>query len=233
MIKIEPIKEVQFAARLGFLSKALWMEFYGRGTHAWRMRCWRKLTKSGVFKKHRLVPDILLLNSRNRFVSNHVDSIARPPYANQIFHDEIVGRSFIIIRRTLTDWHVWLEADLKKTAPLRNKGKRISQQTKHPDLFLSGKEKRIAVEIELTTKSLGRYVQMLRSYRAMLVHAIVFVVRSNVARMAIKRAAIETRFPDLDIVLGFCPLEKWKLDPFSAEVEVRGEFKPFTQILRK
>lgn len=231
--KYEPIEEVKFAAKIGFLSKKIWEEFFARGNVRWQYRCWKRLVDSKIFIPHRIAKDVLVVNARHPFVGKVTDSYNRAPHVNQLFHDEIVGLTYLRIADRLKNWGVFVEAELKRREPLQNRGKKSSQVMKHPDvLATSPSGPRIAIEIELSRKSKTRYMNAFRAYRSKAVSLIIFVVRSSSTLAIIRRAAHEVRFPENEIPIGFCPLHEWEQNLFSAKIDVGRNSNPFLELIR-
>jgi len=228
-----PIAEITFAAKLGFLPKGLYKDFFVEGNKRWKRMKWHRLSTSAFFKRHRIDPNVLVLNAKHALVGQIAPSISRPPYVNQFYHDEIVGRSSLAIIRDLPNCRVAIEAELKKIRPLGNKGRKLSQQVKHPDLLINGTSgQKIAVEIELNSKSRARYMVALRAYRSDPVSRIVYVIRSAATKAAITAAAHQVRFPIGEIPIGFCSLYDWLENPLAANVFFGVKAVPFGSLLK-
>lgn len=216
--KYHPLEEMEFAARVGFLTRTLWREFFGSGTLRWQNMVWRRLKEDGFFRAHAGMPGLYLPNPQHPLLDLRAPYIAKPPILSQLVHDELVARSYLLLKRELPNSELKTEAYLKKEAPINNKGLRVEQSKKHPDLVLNLDGDLTAFEIELSQKSRARYRAILRGYRAGGFERIIYLIRSKGVMNAIESAAHEVSFPRSEIPLGFGSIADWRLNPLETAI---------------
>lgn len=219
-----PTKEIQFASRMGFLTRSLWDEHFARDSQASHYRNWRRMTERGFFKTHSGSRDesVLVLNPTNETVVKICgDAVAKPPYLAQLRHDEILGNGILKLLKSQTISSYTTEAELRMIEPHRLHPN--SCPPKLPDLLLRmGLLKEIAIELELTQKSRSRYRAQMTAYQHReSLAAIVFVVSGRAILEAILRAASDIRFPDIKMI-GFVTLADWESDTPSAKVSFQS-----------
>ena len=225
------LPEVEFAVRVGFLTKNIWKEFFASGGLRWQQKLWRELRVQEIFNSRSEWPDLYIPNLKHPMVKGAATYLAKPPVLNQITHDEFVARSYILLTRKFPDLEIKTEALLKRENPLCNKGRGVSDSEKHPDMVVvSGREK-TAIEIELNQKSKARYEAILRCYRRLGYARVLYVIRSDATRSAILGAANEVKFPLDKIPLGFASVANWRLDPSRTPIDFGHIKQVLTEIL--
>jgi hypothetical protein len=229
----EPIREIELAARTGFLSKKIWNEFFASGKIAWRNRTWKNLVARKYFLPHyaTLASDsVIRLNPKHPLVVKMLgDKLPQVPSIAVIEHDETVVETFLLLKNMNILKAAKFETELKRE-DLRNKRHFDStDKTKFPDLMIqlnsiqpSGQ---IAIEIELSRKEPKRYRQMMNSYMcAKDISKIIFVTDLDVVKNNIKTATRDTYFPEWEKPVGFAKLSDWRQNPAAALIEF-SEFK--------
>lgn len=218
------LPEVEFAVKVGFLTKALWKEFFAYGGIRWQQKLWRQFRVEEIFRSRSEWPDLYLPNFQHPMVKSIATYLAKPPVLNQIAHDELVARTFLLLTRQYPGLETKTEALLKRESPLYNRGRKIRDIEKHPDLVVTYRGDKIAIEIELNQKSKARYEAIFRSYRRAGYSRILYVIRSEATKLAIKKASKEVQFPTDVIPLGFGSIANWKIDPSRTPIDFgRGE----------
>jgi len=221
-----PIAEIQFAAKTGFLSKAIWEEFFASGSYSWRCKQWVSFLERGFFKPHPsvLAKHVIVLNRNNLKVVKLVGvDFASPPYISQLIHDETMARFLLVLKEKGLIQSFQTEMELKKADPGSNKARDASDRTKYPDAVIevSGNAGalKIAIELELTRKDPKRYKKCLDTYATRSkVHRVIFIARSNGVFATLKRAMVEVIYPDYERPIGFSELSGWMKDPGSAVI---------------
>ena len=97
----DPTKEIELAVRTGFISKAIWNEFFANGKLALRNRVWMNFVERGFFRNHYsiLAKDVLIPNPRHPLVLVLAgDAVAQAPAISVIEHDSIVIRTFFQLK---------------------------------------------------------------------------------------------------------------------------------------
>ena len=171
-MKYQPIREIEFMAKSGFITKELWEEFFFNGSRSWKFQLWKNLKDEKVLIEHRSKNgrDIWVLNRRHPLVIKTVgDAISTAPFVAQIAHDELVCRFALETMKQGLGIAYRLEPELKKMAPKTIRHYETSLREKYPDglIQLNDNDKtRVALELELTRKSPKRYRQMLEDRKS-------------------------------------------------------------------
>lgn len=229
--RYQPIEELAFACRVGFLTRNIWREFFAKGCQRWQNKLWARLRTDGFFRPHPAMPELYLPNPKNRTIDPGVPFVAGPPSLNQIRHDELVARTCLLIERQVPHLQVKTEAYLKKEVPLRNKGLRTVDSEKHPDLVIRNSGEETAIEIELTQKSRAKYRTILRSYRRTGFKKVIYIIRSASTMHAIDAAASEISFPRDQIQLGFGSMGDWRINPLVTKINFDHSVDPLWKAL--
>lgn len=229
--KYNPTEEMELAARIGFLTRSLWREFFGRGTIRWQNMVWQKLRDDGFFRPHPRMPHLYLPNPKHPLIDVRSPYFAKPPILSQLGHDELVARSYLLLERDLPGVVLKTEAFLKKEAPISNKGLNIEATEKHPDLVLELNGQKIAFEIELNQKSRSRYRAILRCYRRGGFTKVIYVIRGEGTMNAVESAANEVSFPRDQIQLGFGSIGDWRLNPMLTEIHFDKSSERLSDVL--
>lgn len=226
-----PREEMEFAARVGFLTRSLWREFFGKGTLRWQNMVWQRLRDDGFFRPHSGMPHLYLPNPKQSLVEVRVPHFAKPPVLSQLVHDELVARSYLLLKRELPNCELKTEAYLKKETPISNKGVRIEASEKHPDIVLAINGIKIAFEIELNQKSRARYRSILRCYRRSGFAKVIYLIRSEGTMNAVESAASEVSFPRDQIQLGFGSIGDWRANPIATEIHFEKSTERLSDVI--
>ena len=167
-----PKKEIQFAAKSGFLTRKIWDEFFNTYGQSWSSRRWNGFLSRKLFVRHRssLVKDCLVLNKKSPGIKEIVSGgMSSPPLALQIPHDEIVGRIVLkLLSNNLIEKKYYLEPELRRIYQGHGLTRR-RDRLKLPDALFDlkttdGKTLCIALEVELSKKSQSRYRKIIECY---------------------------------------------------------------------
>jgi hypothetical protein len=221
--KFNPEREIKFAVKVGFLTKSIWQKYFATDyQERWRQMIWKRFLEDGYFLRHEAFAEIYYPNPKHRDVIAAAPYIAKPPNMNQFVHDEIVATTYLMLLRKFNEPAIKTEALLKREVPVSNKGLRIAEAQKHPDLSIDLGNSKVAIEIELTQKSRSRYTTALRNYRQLDYANVIYVIRSSTTKNVIESAADGVSFPRNQIGLGFASLGQWKIDPVTAPIHFDG-----------
>lgn len=220
--------EVRLAVRCGFLTKAIWNEFFGCGKICWRNRIWKRLTESGVFLPHyaNRACDVIVPNAEHPLVIRvSGGEISHAPSIAQLNHDEIIVRSFLTLLRSQTIEKAKFEAELKKEDLRSRRNYNPENKIKYPDLVIEfggpARSKKIAVELELSRKEPKRYRQMMNTYMTSnQFSSVIFVTEIQTVKTSIKSAIEETFYPIWERPIGFVDLNDWSKNPSQAVISV-------------
>lgn len=235
-----PAAEIRFAAKAGFLSKAIWEEFFATGTGRWQRKQWRQFQERGYFVRYpySLRRSFLVLNRKNPLVKSLVgEAISAHPFVAQVEHDECVAKILLALMRDPKVLGYRLEAEMKREEWGEMRLRRGDEKTKYPDAVIevstpAGVQK-IGLEIETSRKDMKRYCQILSSYAARKdLSRVLFLARSKLIFESLKTAMRETYYPDEERPIGFCDLDGWLGNPFKAAIYVTWGITTLERIVR-
>lgn len=223
-----PIQEITFAAKTGFLSRRLWVDFFAKGSKSWRNKSWRALQAHGDFLPHPAsrADDVIVPNRKSHLVRRLVGgAVASPPYISQIDHDEICARIALILERRGLIHSYLTEADQKRLFFSSFRSYREASTVKFPDLLLELRSSRgnlqLAVELELSRKSPRRYCETFRALRdGPRRDLVLFLSRSDAIFDALSRAMKDVTFPTWERPVGFGQVEEWLANPARAAISL-------------
>jgi hypothetical protein len=237
MKRFEPIREIQFAAKSGFLTKDLWNEFFARGSLSWRYKVWNSFTEQKIFFPHyaKFASSTLILNRKHRLVQNIVgEELVSAPFVSQLDHDEQLARIVLGILKDGVATNYRLEPELKRLATGFSRHYESSQKDKYPDALLqlaNEKKTRVAIELELTKKDPKRYRQIMDAYSSYKrADTVVFIVRTDRISQAIKQAMRDSYYPDWERPIGFGRLDDWRQTPALAQISFKDEVKSLSEM---
>lgn len=225
MKRYEPIREIKFAAKSGFLTKDLWNEFFASGSVSWRNKLWASFTNEKIFFPHyaKIASRVLVLNRRNKLVQETVgEEVVSPPFVSQLDHDEKVAKIVLGLAKdgVLTNYR--LEPELKRLSSGLKRHYGSEQRDKYPDALIqlsNEKRTKLAIELELTKKDPKRYRNIMDTYSSFQsADLVVFVVRDDRISQTIKQAMRDSYYPDLERPVGFGRLEDWIANPSTAKI---------------
>lgn len=213
--RINPVNEIKFAARHGFLTKPLWCEFFFKGSVSWQNKRWNYFRSSGIFRGTSEHSELLLLSPTHPLVKELAPTVSRPPNLNQLEHDKTIARTDLLLRQHLTNAQTVVEAEAKRRDHGFGTANPLGETDKYPDLTLRWKHKYLAIEVETSTKSLTRYRHVFERYLGSEFDHIVYVVNSAEIQETIESAAKEVGLKEE--LLRFASLKDWITNPLRAE----------------
>lgn len=234
----EPLEEVRFAAKSGFLTKALWQRFFaGKLERSWASRRWNRLLNKSYFLKHpsSICVQVIVPNPGSRFVQSvYPGKLPRPPYVAHVGHDEVLYEGLLELLRLNVIRDFVTEAELKGAET--NGFLHGTEQPKLPDVIATTvSDRALAIEIELNQKSRKRYRELFSAYRLRKdVNAILFVISNRAVMTPILAAADEVMFPKREMPIGFMSIEGWRTNPADRAISFGDgatTLKKFTQYL--
>lgn len=222
--KIVPLREIHFAAKTGFLSKSLWLEFFTSRSRSRNSRVWHRLMQDGYFRPHgsKMLPDVLVLGSRSLSELGRRGILTvNKPHLGQFDHDEKAARIVLNLERGRLLDGFTTEAELKRKFWLKTS--REGGEAKFPDLTLElsspAKFRKVALEIEQSKKSFERYKKVMNSYAASKdIEAVVFISDQQSIFNSLSRAMKEVNYPSWERPVGFGEMEAWLKDPLTAPI---------------
>lgn len=221
-----PLQEILFAAKIGFLSKRLWLDFFTKRSISQNSRLWRSFVGDEYFKKHesKSLRDVLVLDKKARFLleARGLKAVASP-HMNQVDHDEKVARILIQLEREKGIESIATESELKQRFMHWMRTTREGRGVKFPDLALTlvgtSKFPRIALEVELSKKNFDRCKNMMLSYSSKKdVDAVIFIAEQQAIFDRLARAMKDTNYPTWERPVGFSYLKDWLAEPTKASI---------------
>ncbi|MGE3759088.1 MAG: hypothetical protein AB7H97_15100 [Pseudobdellovibrionaceae bacterium] len=226
--KLVPMREILFAAKMGFVSRPLWEEYFARWSRAQNARNWNKLTGDGFFRAHdsKMLRNVLVLAPKaiNELRNQGILAVTQP-HLGQFDHDTKVARIVLGLEKENVLKGFTTEGELKKKFMVWMKTTHEGKSAKFPDLTLEfrggGKFKTVAVEVEQSLKNFDRYKQVMTSYaNAKEIEAVVFVSDQQTIFNRIARAMKETNYPSWERPVGFGEMNEWLKNPVTALIHL-------------
>lgn len=227
MKRYEPIREIKFATKSGFLTKNLWIEFFASGSASisWRNKQWVSFVTEKIFfpHYHNRAVDVLVPNPRHPLVKAvGGDAVASPPFVSQLDHDERLARMVLNLLKDGVAINYRLEAELKRLSSGSQRHYESQQKEKLPDALIllpDEKQTRVAIELELTKKDPKRYRKIMSTYASFArADKVVFVVRDERISQTIRQAMRDAYYPHWTKPVGFGRLEDWIQNPSTARI---------------
>ena len=221
-----PMREVVFAAKMGFLSKALWLEFFATKSRAQNERNWKSFRDRGYFQNHRskMLPNVLVLAPKA------IDELQKigiapvnQPHLGQYDHDVKVSKIILGLENDKALERYSTEAELKKRFMVWMRTSNEGKTAKFPDVTIELKEpraiKKVAVEVEQSLKNFERYKQIMSNYaNAQTTEAVIFVSDQQRIFNRIARAMKAVSYPSWERPVGFGEMNEWLKNPTTAPI---------------
>lgn len=223
--KYDPVNEIRFATKAGFITKNIWIRYFANGSDGWKNKLWNSLLLRGHFLKHpsRRANDTLVLNPNDNLVRKLIGyEKSRAPFVSQIDHDEITARIILDLLKdaVITDYR--LEPELKRMTPEVHRQFDSKQKTKYPDGLIklqNEDQTRIAIELELTRKEPKRYRDIIEAYATFKnAELVIFILRDERLALTLKNAMRDKFYPKHVRPIGFGKLSEWQENPAKAPI---------------
>lgn len=228
--RLEPIREIRFAARHGFITKPLWREFFAEGVVGWQNKRWNYFRASGLFRGSKDHADLLLPNPGHPLVKETAALISKPPRLEQLAHDKVIARSDLQLRRRVRACTTVIEAEARRRESFETGSYSNYESKKFPDLVVSANRISVAVEIEMSAKAKARYVDLFEKYKKSRFDFLIYVV-SDIELVHLIRGVAKAKNFD-GSRLGFASLMNWCDDPVEAEIEILSKVRKFKDLLK-
>lgn len=236
--KYEPENEIKFAAKAGFITKNIWINYFANGSEGWKNKLWNSLLLRGYFLKHpsRRANDTLVLNPNDNLVRKLIGyEKSRAPFVSQLDHDETMARIILDLLNEdiITDYR--LEPELKRMTPEVHRQFELKKKTKYPDGLIKLKNEdqtRIAIELELTRKDPKRYRDIIEAYATFKnAELVIFILRDDRLALTLKNSMRDKFYPKHIRPIGFGKLCEWNENPAKAQI-IFDEHKTTLEELR-
>jgi hypothetical protein len=220
-------------AKSGFVTRAIWRDYFARGSNRWHRRQLQRLCECRLIEPHvnskaqgifvlSIFGKILLAREGLRF--------ALPPFVGQLDHDELVLRSVLELSKQKLIRGFLLENEMKRSEMRQHQittWTRAEDQ-RYPDaifeLNVLGKKRMVALEYERTRKSPRRYRDKLWAYsHSNSFWVVIFVCESEAIKSMIKRQLYFLRCPELSGKVAFVDKKQWLAGPADASVNLESQ----------
>jgi len=236
MEHIPPFRAMFFAAKIGFITREIWREYFFENANARvERRSWKQLIDRGYFMPHpnMRLKGVLILNRKKPLVLRTLQSIGlnkivSAPYEKMVLHDELLGRGILEAEKSKLLLHWTTEAELKSENLRQFRIGVEGKKSKYPDAILKynlhGEYVLSAIEIERTMKDQSRYKTIMSNYSHIKgVALLLFVTPNEAIRDAIRQAATKSFFAPQGMRVGFMDLTDWQKKPMGAAIDFKSE----------
>jgi len=233
----------QFIVKCGFITKPLLAELFKIQSRWSLARLSHAIDRSKYFEAISVSPEFYawrLSRSGKYEARSRGLKPSFPPRISSRAHDEMALSIAIRLERDgfVADWMPESYFIIQPSNRLM-----VSQDSrgqKYPDLVLSlsiqNQIRRIAVELELSRKSLSRYEKALTGYKAVRgIDAVIFIVGSKAVRTSIEAAIRRTRFDQNKLPILFAEKNQFQQSPCDTRLEradATGTFQNLVSIFR-
>jgi hypothetical protein len=218
---------MRVAAKAGFLSKRIWMNFFATGNRRWQNRRWKSLRETGLFKP---VPDYgftestVALSDKGKSLASALGmNSVYSPGAKNLWHDEELVRFALFLERHdwISDWMT--EQELKGNGQVERFFQSQGRVLKIPDLIIewNGSPSKTfwAVELERTRKEFNRYYDMVGAYKGISrIDSVLVITATSSIEANIKKAQAKMGYPQSQRPMLFASLNEVIQDPASSEL---------------
>jgi hypothetical protein len=240
MKRHEPIPEIKFAAKSGFLSRDLWNEFFAHGCVSWQYKLWDSLTEKKIFLPHHspIASTFLILNKRHPLVEKTVgEKVVSSPLVAHLDRFETVATTVLRLLTLGLITGYQTESELKRLSPKIVRYYDTGQKEMFPDALIQLANEggtRIAIEMELTKKTLRQYRPLIDAYSDFrLADMVVFIVRTERISRTIKQAMRDSCYPESERPVGFGRIEDWLANPSLAKISFKEEVTSLLEIANR
>lgn len=222
------IQALCLTAKVGFLTRELWYEFFGQGNHRWQERHFQKLVEGGYLAKHRnaYAKGVFVLTELSHaLVRVFGVTPVSPVPVMYLAHDGVVARSMLALKRERVIREFNVEREMKTLGIGEFLLGEKDHDRKYPDAVFKmnalGKERTVALEYEREQKSSSRYRTMLTQYAGVTNLSLILVIFERSAiKKAIENAKKYVGRNEVLNKLAFVAAEDWQRNPLDAEIEM-------------
>jgi hypothetical protein len=221
------IGPVRVAAKAGFLTKRVWIEFFATGNRFWQYRRWQSLMASGLFQpvpEYGMAETAVTLTSAGRALAFRLGlgPVFSPP-AKNLWHDEELVRLALFLERQgwISNWLT--EPALKSGSVGSTLFPSSGRAPKYADLLLEWDTPQgpvlWAVELERTRKEFTRYYDMVGAYKGISrIDSVLVIVAADSIETNIKKAQAKLNYPQSQRPMVFASLSEIAKAPATCEL---------------
>ena len=237
----ENVKEaLNYLRKVGVMTRPTWNNYFAKGNPHWKRDQLLSLIRKGVLNRHScnhqkdtwVLSDWCIDQLRRLGLTS-----VRPVPPQLIEHDETVGTSLLILKRSGACQEWVSERELKMMNSKSFIVQRLGNETKYPDavfkMIFEEKPWIVAIEYERTGKSTSRYRSILRQYGKLeSVNQILYVTEDKSISKRIQSAMNQIGDKVLMGRIGYINAIEWKKDPMAACIYKTGKTTSFNQIFK-
>ena len=219
---------LRLMAKSGFITRALWCQYFAQGSERWQRRQLQGLCKNRLISPHvnSKATDVFVLSSYGKILlAREGLRFGQPPFVGQIDHDELVMKSVLELSREKLIRGFLLENEMKSSEMRQHRLPTSSRPDEHRysdallELTVLGKNRIVAFEYERTAKAPQRYREKLWAYsHSNSIWLVIFVCESDTIKSLIKRQLDFLGIPSLTSKVGFVDKKDWIAGPSDAVV---------------
>ncbi len=233
------LEAMKYISKVGVITRPTWYHFFAQGNLQWKRDQLLNLVRRDVLKPHTCnsIGEAWVLTDWSiNLLKTQGLSCVRPVPPQFIEHDEVVGRSLLILKRSgaCQDWLT--ERELKMLNSQEFVVQKKEYEKKYPDaVFRMNHRKELwtfAVEYERTGKSSHRYRSILWQYADIQgISMVLYITEDNSIKKRIESALKFIGKKELTSRIVFIDALEWKRDPMTAEIKRLGKTISFKQLL--
>lgn len=220
------ISSLTYIAKVGFITREIWNDFFGNGNIRWKQRQFKKMIEEDLIVPfaNTKISNVFVLSRKGKSLLLKTNlGCSVPPYSAVVEHDEVIARSLLNLERKkiVTEWNP--ECELKRTNALQFDIGVSAKEQKYPDaifkISLSGKTGIFALEYERSLKSASRYKDILWLYsKASNIDVVIFVCKDKLIENTIRGRLNFLRNLTLFKKVGFVDAHEWIKGPETATI---------------
>ena len=218
---------LKYLAKVGVMTKAVWLESFCRGGIRWKNRQLKILLDNGLLKKHNCdLGNYYVLGERG---SSHAKKqnwkLVQSGSPSHFRHDELVGHSLFKLEKANVCRNWVIEKELKENGSSKFLIQDQGEQKKYPDAiceaYMAKSFHLVAFEYERTGKTIPRYRHILWSYNKMnRLSMVLFIVENELFKNRIKASLKHLGKVSLIEKIGFVVASEWQKNPLTATIEL-------------
>lgn len=229
---------LKFIGKVGVVTRPTWYQHLCPGTDQWKREQLLNMVKRKILLPHTchgLKGAWVLSPWSTDFLKKKGLSAVTPVPPHQIEHDEVIGRSALILKRN-GFCKGWLtERELKHRGMTQFQIEKSKTSEKYPDaifqMMINDKEKFIALEYERTGKSSLRYRSMLKKYGKLeTLELILYVTEDDAIEKRIRRILMASRDGSLMKRVAFIKGRDWRSDPSAAPFFIEQKISSLSKL---
>ena len=234
------IEMIHYLGKVGVLTRQGWFQHIGSGSLDWRREQLSNLERRGVLVRHscKQIKDAWVLSKWSFELLRSEGFVAVAPVPPHLIdHDELVGTSLMILKRSGVCQRWITEKELKANLSKEYLIGRQQMGAKYPDAIFEmiHQEKTwiVAIEYERTGKSIQRYKSIFKEYDKFIsVSQILYISEDPSIKRRVQSGLLSADVPNVSRKVGFIDAHEWKQNPMKARIEKGSTSTCFSEIYK-